>query len=296
MQFHKISFYVQVFTSGFLGWFIQAGSYRRIISVSGRICDSATFEPLAFVNIVINNGQQGGVSDIDGRFRLSSGEPIKFLSFSYVSYRKLILPVGTKNENLQVRLSRFETELSEVLIVAGENPAHRIINNAVENRKINNPRNIRSYAFTSYDKMVFTINPDSILKNDNTPADTADLELLQIMEKQHLFIMESVSEHKYLFPDRNHDKILATRVSGLKDPLFVFLISQMQSASFYDELISIAGTDYINPVSPNSDKLYFFNLQDTIYGDQPGDSTFIISYKPRPGKNFDGMKGLLYIK
>jgi len=264
-------------------------------TVSGRVCDSATLEPLAFVNIVINNGRQGGVSDIDGRFSLRSDEQIRTLGFSYVGYNKRIMPVGKSFSGLQVRLSSYETELSEVLIVAGENPALRIIRNAVDNRKLNNPANIPSYAFTSYDKMIFTINTDSLKGDGTTTPDSSDIRLLEVIEKQHLFIMESVAEHKYLYPGRSHDKIIATRVSGLKDPLFVFLISQMQSASFYDDLISMAGTNYLNPVSPNSDKLYFFNLKDTIYGDQPGDTTFVIGYRPRPGKNFDGMKGLLYI-
>ncbi|MBK6346598.1 MAG: carboxypeptidase-like regulatory domain-containing protein [Bacteroidales bacterium] len=264
-------------------------------NVSGRVCDSATLEPLAFVNIVINNGRQGGVSDIDGRFNLRSDAAIETLGFSYVGYNKLVLPVDKSSSGLQVKLTRFETELSEVLILAGENPAHRIIRNAVENRKLNNPSNIPSYAFTSYDKMIFTINADSLKGDGSTPLDSSDMRLLEVIENQHLFIMESVAEHKYLYPGRNHDKIIATRVSGLKDPLFVFLISQMQSASFYDDLISMAGTNYLNPISPNSEKLYFFHLKDTIYSEKSGDTTFVIGYKPRPGKNFDGMKGLLYI-
>jgi len=269
--------------------------FSQEFTINGKVADSASLEPLAFVNIVINDGQHGGVTDIDGRFRLVSQEKIKSLTFSYVGYSGLRVSVDKKTENLRISLSRKETELSEVLIVAGENPAQRIINNAVANSKSNNPRNISSYTFTSYDKMIFTFNTDSLRKDENTPPDSSDLKLLKVVESQHLFMMESVSEHKYLFPDRSQDKIIATRISGFKDPLFVFLISQMQSTSFYDELISMAGTNYINPISQNSDNLYFFHLKDTIYGKQPGDTTFVIGYKPKPGKNFDGMKGLLYI-
>ncbi len=264
-------------------------------SITGRVRDSATSEPLAFVNIVINDGKQGGITDIDGRFKLVSPDRIQTLSFSYVGYQKLKHAISPGSNNLQIYLVRLETQLSEVLVTAGENPAHRIIRKAVANRKLNNPRNIGSYSFTSYDKMIFTLNADSISQRDTMPMTPEDTKLLEVIEKQHLFMMESVSEHKYLFPDRHHDKIIATRVSGLKDPLFVFLISQMQSTSFYDGLISIAGTNYLNPLSPDSENLYFFHLKDTIYGNSPGDTTFVIGFKPRPEKNFDGMKGLLYI-
>ena len=50
----------------------------------GRVVDSETKEPLAFVNIKINDGKYGGTTDIDGRFNLKSNQTIHLLSFSYV--------------------------------------------------------------------------------------------------------------------------------------------------------------------------------------------------------------------
>ena len=268
---------------------LHAQEYR----VSGRVSDSATAQPLAFVNIVINDGRQGGVTDIDGRYNLVSHEPVRSLRFSYVGYRPLLLsPV---KEKAQVKLVSLGFELSEVLIAAGENPAHRIIRNAVANRKINDPENIPYYTYTSYDKMYFTAAADSLRRDNDLPADSSELRLLEFIERQHLFLMESVAEHQYIAPGRSKDRVIATRVSGLKDPLFVFLISSMQSNSFYGELIDIAGSNYINPVSRGSEQRYFFSLQDTIYSETPGDTTFVIACKPRPDRNFDGLKGLLYI-
>lgn len=263
--------------------------------VSGRVSDSATNESLAFVNIVMNDGHFGGVTDIDGRFVLTSDLPVKSLTISYVGYKPRRVMLTGEGKELRIRLQRVELELSEVLIMAGENPAHRIIRNAIKMKKVNNPANIQSFNYTSYDKMIFTVNADSLLASEGMPLDSNDLRLLQVLERQHLFMMESVAEHKYLHPDKSYDKIIATRISGLKDPLFVFLISQMQSASFYDDLITIAGVNYINPISAGADNHYYFALKDTIYGSSLGDTTFVISFKPQSGRNFDGMKGLLYI-
>jgi hypothetical protein len=39
-------------------------------TLNGRVTDSLTGEPLAFVNMLINDGRHGGVTDIDGRFAL----------------------------------------------------------------------------------------------------------------------------------------------------------------------------------------------------------------------------------
>lgn len=287
-SFFNFRFFI-ILTLFFSAVLSHAQEYR----VSGRVNDSASAEPLAFVNIVINEGRQGGVTDIDGRYSLVSHEPVRSLRFSYVGYRPLLLsPV---NEKAQVKMVSLGFELSEVLIAAGENPAHRIIRNAVANRKINDPENIPYYTYTSYDKMYFTADADSLRRDEGLPADSSEIRLLKILERQHLFLIESLAEHQYIAPGRSKDRVIATRISGLKDPLFVFLISSMQSNSFYGDLINIAGANYINPVSRGSEQRYFFSLQDTIYSDTPGDTTFVIAYKPRANRNFDGLKGLVYI-
>lgn len=264
-------------------------------AVGGRVSDSLTREPLAFVNIVINDGNHGGVSDIDGKFRLESSEPVRSLTFSYVGYATKRMNISDDKSSLNVNLRSVETTLGEVVIEAGDNPAHRIIRLAAENRGLNNPYNIGSYTFTSYDKMIFTLSRDSLGAEDTTVPDPEELKLRKIIETQHLFMLESVAEHQYRYPGKAHDRIIASRASGFKDPMFIFLISQLQSTSFYDNQINIAGINYVNPVSNDAEKLYFFHLKDTIYGDNPKDTTFVISYRPRDGRNFDGMKGLLYI-
>ena len=88
--------------------------------------------------------------------------------------------------------------------------------------------------------------------------------------------------------------MLGTEVSGFKDPMIAFMISQIQSTSFYDELIEIAGKKYINPISNGSTKKYFFLIEDTTYTER-GDTVFVISFRPMKRTKFDGMKGFLSI-
>ncbi len=95
-------------------------------------------------------------------------------------------------------------------------------------------------------------------------------------------------------PDKNVEHVIATKISGLKDPIFVFLLSQMQSTSFYSDRISILNKNYINPISKGSTNKYFFLLEDTLYTGR-GDSVFVISYRPRINTNFDGLKGVISI-
>ena len=216
------------------------GSGQNIYYVSGKVTDSKTKEPLAFVNIVINNSQYGGTTDIDGKFRLRNAYPVQKLQLSYVGYLPLTYSVGNKTENLSIQLTRTEIELTEVDIFPGINPAHRIIRNVIENRDQNDPEKLNSFSYTSYDKTVFTAEADTSINKefkdtltqkhqhevllfslpasdtltiDSTRTDSNNMALKNLLNKQFLFLMENVTKRKFLAPDKNYNQVIATRMS-----------------------------------------------------------------------------------
>ena len=266
--------------------FGQAGAVR------GKIIDKHSRRPLAFVNITYLESGQGTVSNIDGEFSISSSQDPDFLKFSYVGYHSLLIGKEEilRDQTMVIALDRKAYDIEEVRIFPGINPAHRIIQLASANRKVNNPEKQRSFSYTSYSKMYFTLDTDTLVSE----VDTSRQELEEFLEKQHLFLMEFVSERKFMLPDRNKELVTASRVSGFKDPSFTLLASQIQSTSFYDELFMIWDKKYLNPISNGSTRKYLFILEDTMYTEQM-DSLFIISYRPLKGKNFDGLKGILHI-
>lgn len=262
--------------------------------VTGKVYDAQTRQPLAFVNIITNSSNIGTATDIDGEFQITSQNPIRFLSLTYVGYQPKYFYVKEETRGLKIYLEKTSVELSEVVVVAGENPAHRIIKNVVANRKRNNPEKMSSFSYTSYEKLVFTIDTLEINEEGTDPTDSSYINLKQFLNDKDFFILENVTERKFLAPDRNHEKIIASRVSGFRDPILVFLSTQLQSSTFYNELIRIADKNYINPISKGSTLKYSFRLEDTTYTAR-GDSVFVISYRPRINTNFDGLKGVLYI-
>ncbi len=264
-------------------------------TISGRVIDSETTQPLAFVNIVVNSGQTGGVSDIDGRFHIVSKEPVEYLQFSYVGYSQQCIIVKDPGWKAEIRMEKLTMQLPELVIAAGENPAHRIIENTISYRDRNNYERLPSFAYTSYDKMIFTVDADSLMKTDTVSADSSFIRLKELLDEQHLFMMETVAKRRFLYPGRNHQTVVASRVSGLKDPVFTFLISQLQSTSFYGDIISISDKNYLNPISKGSTTRYTFMMEDTLLMAGSHDTTFIISYRPKRNTNFDGLRGLLYI-
>ncbi|MCD4682767.1 MAG: DUF5686 and carboxypeptidase regulatory-like domain-containing protein [Bacteroidales bacterium] len=266
----------------------------QIFEVSGRVYDANSRIPLPFVNIVINNGRVGGTTDIDGKFSFKYSEEIRFLSLSYVGYESLQYDIKGKIRNLIIRMKKTEYKLPEYVVFPTENPAHRIIKNAVTNLEYNDPEMLPAFSYTNYDKMIFTFELDSLPMIDTLEVDTSAIEFRKFLEKHHLFIMESVTERKFMYPDNNYENIIATKIAGFKDPIFIFLLSMMQSTAFYKDRIRIGDKEYINPISKGSIKKYFFLLQDTLYSGTH-DSVFVISYRPRKNTNFDGLKGVISI-
>ena len=78
----------------------------------------------------------------------------------------------------------------------------------------------------------------------------------------------------------------------MKNPQFAMLASQMQSFSFYKDYFSL-GQQFLGPVSPDSWNRYFFNIEDTVQIEQ--DAAIILSYRPKKGKSFDALKGMLHV-
>ncbi len=273
---------------------IALASTAQSVVVKGVVKDKKSKEPLAFVNITTTDGSRGATTDIDGKFKFRINKESCCLKLTYVGYETQEYSIKTSKEFQQIFLKEKAYDLSEVEIFPGINPAHRIIKNVVDNRDLNNPEKLKSFTYTSYDKMIVTLDADSLFLKDTSLLDSSERKMRKFLEKQDIFIMETVTERKYIAPDLNQETVLATRVSGLKDPVMAFMISQLQSTSFYDELISIAGKHYINPISKGSTKKYFFLIEDTTYT-TTNDTVFIISYRPLLNTKFDGMKGFLSI-
>jgi len=133
---------------------------------------------------------------------------------------------------------------------------------------------------------------DSV-RQDSVKMDSANKLIERLISQQYLFLMENITKRKFLFPERSYNDVVATRMSGFKDPIFVFLSTQIQSFSFYKPFITIFQSSYVNPISGGSLNKYFFKIEDTTYVER--DTVFIISFRPRKGTNFDGLKGTISI-
>ena len=260
----------------------------------GKVIDNKSKKPLAFVNILANNNA-GTTTDIDGIFRFNTPTPITSLKLSYVGYEAQEVDVQDL-EKITIELISKSYQLQEVIVRAGENPAHRIIKKVVDNRNIHNPEKSLDFKYDSYSKLYVTGNPDSAIVNNKErfeKLDSNDKEMLNWLENHYIMMMESVTERSYKQPNKNFEKVIASRVSGLQNPTFALLGTQLQSFSFYNPYMNVLDKAYLNPISTNSINKYLFVIEDTTFSGK--DTVFIISFTPLKNKNFEALKGLLYI-
>jgi len=300
---HKINYIFIALILGFSVFRLQSQENHY----HGVVVDSNTGTSLPFVTILFNTSGRGTTSQIDGRFSIPADRGITTLTFSCVGYHSewYDLTGSNINKTIVIRLKAKAYRIDEVKVFPEINPAHRIIEKVYENRKINDPEERESFTYTAYNKFYITMDADSLAGIDSlslpdfeqNPFSIPDSNLArlgELIKKQHLFLLESVSQREFRHPDQNSEKVIASRVSGFKNPTFSIIATQIQSFSFYNDFIRIMEKDYLNPVSKGSTNKYLFVLEDTIYTEN-NDSLFVISFQPKNGKVFDGMEGFFHI-
>lgn len=280
-----------------LAFFLSALAHvlcAQPLLLKGVVRDSLSKQPLAFVSLQVQNRPDlAAMTDIDGRFSIEiPGFPVS-LKFSYVGYRQnTVSCTGAPAAAITVWLVPVSLELKAVQIRAGENPAHRIIRTTWNSRNKHDPSALKSYRCKTYSKLILTGRNDTAWVADQKEQVAKKQRADSLFSRQHLFLIESYST-RYFKNNRAKEIVNASRVSGMKEASVFMLALQYQPFTFYEPLVEVSGKKYVNPVSRNSESLYFFSLEDTLF--RGNDSIYVIRYKPLKNKEFDALTGILYI-
>ncbi|UMB60020.1 DUF5686 and carboxypeptidase regulatory-like domain-containing protein [Lutibacter sp. A80] len=274
--------------------------------IQGIVTDSKTKKALPFASVTTNTGF-GVLTDTDGKFYIQTKDPFTTIKISYIGYTTLEIPLNNYSKFLKIKLNSSVENLNEILIKAKENPALGIIRNTIKNKPINNiEKALNTYQFNSYNKILVTANPDSINgKIDSVffvkkgeekkflHVDSSNYKFKKDIIKQHLFISEKISEYKFQKGKKQKEVVLASRMAGLKQPIYELLAITFQDLSFYKEFYTLAGTKYTNPIANNALKKYNYKILDTI--NNANGKSIIIHFKQKEVKQTLGLEGVLYI-
>ncbi len=292
LTFQKCSVSGLCFLVAFLFLNFSNGFAQKL---SGVVLDSANQQPLPFAAVVYNSAQLLGVTtDENGAFEIEDRRNINQLQISLIGYHTKVL---AKNQipaagAMQILLKEETSVLNEVEIKAGENPALRIVRNAINARELNNPKAYNSYSFKGYAKNTLTK-----LKDETGSVNT--LETLMAKNDttsdayRHLLISETVSKKYYVQPNKSSEKISGTKLSGFSKNIYAFASDDIQIFGLYDPVVKMLSEYYITPLAPGADSRYFYIPKDTVI--HTLDTTFIMSYQPKFGSNFEGLKGEIHI-
>jgi hypothetical protein len=273
--------------------------------IQGIVIDSKTKQPLPFASIVTNTNF-GTLTDVEGKFYIKAKNSFNQITISYVGYQSVTVPIEIKDKFINVKLKASIEKLNEVIITAKENPALQIIRNTIKNKPKNNiEKSLNSFKFDTYNKILVTANPDSIsgkvdsvfvIKEDEKTfkkLDSSNYKFKKEIDKQHLYISEKISEFHFQKGKKKKEIILASRMAGLKQPIYELLAITLQDFSFYNEFYTIAGTKYTNPIANNALKQYNYKILDTVTTENG--NSILIYFKPKEKKEILGIEGVLYI-
>lgn len=270
--------------------------------LQGRILEKESKLPIPFATIVYQKQslQRGIIADVDGKFELVDPD-VNSITVSCVGYKpqKVLLTAQSNRSYFIVELETAIQEINEIVVTPANNPALRIIRKVLDNKAVNNFENYDAYSYRCYFKTVVDIK----LADDASQQDSLTLTKNQRLKKQAPFISEAVIEC-LKSSDRIENKIIAQKTSGFGDPLLVqsFVSMFHKAISFYSNSIALfelplgndkSITEYVSPLSDGCLRSYEYELEDSYLNTT--DTVFVINFRPKKGKNFNGLKGTLFI-
>lgn len=254
---------------------ISLGIDAQIYTLSGKVFDSETKEPLPFVPVMLKGTTIGATTDFDGNYLITTSKLSDSLICSYVGFKRMTRSIKRgQSQMVNFPLVAEGYNLGEVVINPGENPAHRIIRNVIANKPFNNKRKLEAYQYESYNKVEFDLSripkemrEKKIFKPIQFVFDNVDS--INSGEKPSLpiFITESLSELYYRSnPSLRKEIIKASKVTGIENTSISAIMGDMyQNINIYDNNILVFGKDFASPISDNGLFYYKYYLEDSVY-------------------------------
>jgi hypothetical protein len=272
-----------------LTWVLQL---QAQYTIRGKIFSADEKEPLPFVPVIIKGTSKGAQSDFDGNYIIKTDQPPgDSLVAVYVGYKRMSRPL---NKNLNDQEVNFPMRiddglaLEEVVIEAGENPAHRIVRNCVKHKDGNNRDKLEAYEYEAYNKLEFDLNRipkdmrnKKVLRPISFIFDNVDSSYSGEKPSLPFFLVENLSQVYYRSnPRKKKEVVIASKVTGMENASVSQVLGDMyQNVNIYENNILVFNKQLPSPVSNNALFYYKFYLQDSAFED--GQYIYHLSFKPR---------------
>lgn len=243
-------------------------------TVSGRVSDARTGEPLPFVSIAFIDSRIGTTTDMDGRYTLETYYATDSLRVSSVGYTPRSVAVRKdRAQVIDITLEPSNVELAEVVIVpTGENPAFAILRRVIQHKPVNNREKLTAYEYEAYNKIEFDLNnitEEFTQKKLFRPFAFIFDNIDSSGAKPYLpiFMTETLSEVYYRQKPRTRKELIrGTKVSGIEnESVSQFMGDMYQNVNIYDNFLVIFGRNFVSPLADGGKGFYDYYLTDSAF-------------------------------
>jgi len=228
-------------------------------SVSGKVFDKVTNDPLYFANIRVLNSSQGTSSNRNGDFEIKLKGGTYRLTVSYIGYISdtLSIVLNKNLKNVNFILTQTKVVLGEIIVHPGENPAIPIIRKAIQRKDERNLR-LKSYEFEAYTKGIIKTQEEISSKGNSV---NVGLGINDSLKLKITGILENQSKGYFKKPDNYKEIIIARKQSSNFPSSINMLTGGRLIQNFYEDKVSFFGRNFPGPLSDNALKYYYFNLE-----------------------------------
>lgn len=282
--------------------------------VTGTVKDSATGALLQNISVYFKN-THGVRTDSAGMYFLQSDDPVFYIEFSSVGYKKLRIPIkqDTGTLELNVALHPLYNQLSTVTITRKNkarytnknNPAVDLIRNVIDHKSENRMEGFSSSSYEKYEKLQVSLSnlTEKLKKNRFTRKfgfvfDNADTSKIEGKAVSPVYLEETISKVYYQKkPERNKTVIVAQKKVDFGEfidsrGVSTYLNRLYEDVDIYSNNLSLLTNQFLSPVAEMAPTFYMYFIKDTLEVD--GEKLIRMYFSPR-NPNDLLLRGTLFI-
>jgi hypothetical protein len=273
---------------------IAFSAFSQQVTISGKITDEQN-KAIPFGSIYIKNTTKGTSANSEGEYGLQLKPGSYEVQFKAVGYRQQSRKIElTKSETVNITMQIETYQLNDVVVKAGgEDPAYAIIRRAIKNRKAH-LNEVDAYTCNVYIKGMQKLlaAPKRFLGFDVQKA-TREMGL-DSNRRGIVYLSESESKYSFMKPDKVHEELISSKVSGSNQAFSYNRASDIQ-VNFYENMQNWDGLSLRPLISPIADNaMFYYNYKYIGFTTENGETVDKIKVIPKRG--YDAcFQGYIYI-
>jgi hypothetical protein len=264
-------------------------AFPQLTKIMGIIKDSATGEPLPFVNIIILKTTDGTLTDFEGRYSLDINTTGDSIRYSLMGYKSVTRKISLHQfQTLDIQLAENKILLPEVTIHYTGNPAEVILKKILKNRDKNSLQSFQAYQYHAYTKIEIDANNITdrfknrkILKPFEFVFNYIDTSTLTGKSFLPVFLTETTSDVYFRKNPKSRKEIITgSKISGLQNQtVSQFLGNFSEEVDIYKDYLVLFEKNFVCPISSVGTDYYHYYLVDSAF--QGNKWCYHIMFKPK---------------